>query len=40
MIFNKQKIFFQTVQVLLSLVFILGISSQQKGGDYDESRRS
>ena len=38
--FDKQKIFFQTVQVLLSLVFIIGISSQQKGGDYDESRRS
>jgi len=38
--FINRKLFFQTVQVLRSLVFIIEISSPQEGGGYNESHKS
>jgi len=40
MCFSNNKLFFQTVQVMHSLIFIIEISSQEKGGKHDESSTS
>jgi len=40
MFFINQKKFFQTVQVLLSLLYIIEISPPQERGEHNESRKS